>query len=662
MSNVLIRPSSGILEFNAGLAGGSGLQSLTGAARLTYDSFGGINLLSYASGTTGLDRFSVEGAQGKLFTITDQISGSLFSINDIGGLPILEVFDNNTIIAGGFNTKDFIISGNKIGIGGYPATGATGYKLYISGDINIDGEVRTSGLVLATSNALNASGSNLTNTINSFSGTFNQSGISLKNDITNLANSTDKFLRLDSTTQSIVGDKTFLGNVVIQNLTVTGTQSIASSSDLTIASNYIVINSGDQGGNGISLLSGGLRIDRGTGAAYPDAIFQYNENEKRFEFGVEGSLSGIAPIETLNTTISNLATTGNTLSNSISLMSGSFNNSGTNVINNINSLSGSLNTSGGNLISSINSLSGALNQSGINLSINISNVQTNLNLTGANLTELLRTGYLNLTSNQEITGVKNFITPPTINGLEIVTSNNIGDQINLVLQTGNQTISGIKTFTSPLFAPNLVYNTGNQIISGIKTFQSQPTLNGAPLLVSGTYGSVDIETARVNITNGSIEQNIRFLKTYGVNTKPIVVSNLYYTGLNDEIIAHQIQNVTSTGFTVSLSRPATGYSVNYWAMENTGASFLALGATTSIFAQRDNLQTGTTSQFINFTNTSLVNPPVLNLTLEDRNPTPTENFFLFKATGINRTGFFLYLSEPIPSGHTGYFLHTQVTP
>jgi hypothetical protein len=659
MSNVLIRPSSGVLEFNAGLAGGNSLQPLTGAARLTYDSFGGINLLSYASGSTGLDRFSVEGSQGKLFTITDQISGSLFSVNDVGGLPILEVFDNSAIIAGGFNAKDFIISGNKIGIGAYPDTG---YKLYITGNVNVDGDVRTSGLVLATSNALNASGSNLVSTINNLSGAFNSTGISLKSDITNLANSTNTFLRLDTTTQSIAGNKTFLGNVVIQNLTVTGTQSIASSSDLTIASNYIVINSGDQGANGISLLSGGLRIDRGTGVAYPDAVLQYNENQNRFEFGVEGSLSGIAPIETLNTTISNLATTGNTLSTLISLMSGSFNNSGTNVVRSINALSGSLNTSGSNLTNSINSLSGSLNQSGINLSINTSNVQTNLDLTGFNLIELLRTGYLNLTSNQEITGVKNFITPPTINGLTIVTSNNIGDQQNLVLQTGDQNISGIKTFFSALSAPNLVYNTGNQNVTGLKNFQVQPTLNGAPLLVSGTYGSVDIETARVDITDGSIEQGIRFLKNYGANTKPIVVSNLYYTGLNDEIIAHQIQNVTSTGFTVSLSRPATGYSVNYWAMENTGASFLALGARTSVFAQRNNLQTGTTSQFITFTNTSLVNPPVLSLTLEDRNPIPTENFFLFKATGINPTGFSLYLSEPIPSGHTGYFLHTQVTP
>ena len=662
MSNILIRPASGTLEFNASSAGSSGSQNLTGSSRLSYDNFGGLNILSYASGISGLDRFSVEGSQGKLFTITDQISGSLFSVNGIGGLPILEVFDNNTIIAGGFNARDFIISGNSIGIGRLPSTGVTGYKLHLSGNVNIDGEVRTSGLLVATSNALNTSGSNLVSTINGLSGALNNTGILLKTDITNLTNSTNTFLRLDSTTQSVAGNKTFLGNVVIQNLTVTGTQSIASSSNLTIASNFIVINSGDQGANGISLLSGGLRIDRGTGASFRDAIIQYNENNKRFEFGVEGSLSGIAPMETLNTTITNLGTTGNTLSNLIGFMSGSFNNTGINLTTRISSLSGSLNTSGTNLTQSINSLSGSLNQSGINLFIANSNVQTNLNLTGYNLNELLRTGYVNLISNQTISGTKNFATAPTVNGVSIVTSNNIGDQQNLVLQTGNQNVSGIKTFVSPLFAPNLVFNTGNQIISGIKTFHSQPTLSGAPLLVSGTFGSVDIETAKVDITNGSSEQNIRFIKNYGINTKPIVVASLYSTGINNEIISHQIQNVNYTGFTIALSKSVTGYSVNYWAMENTGANFLALGQRSSVFSQRNNLQTGVISQFITFTNTSLVNPPMINLTLEDKNVAPTENFFLFKATGINPTGFSLYLSQIIPSGETGYFLHTQVMP
>ena len=659
MPNVLIRPGSGILEFNTSSAGASGLQNLNSGTRLTYDNFGGINILSYASGVSGIDRFSVDGARGKLFSVADDLSGSLFSVNDIGGLPILEVFDDNTVVAGAFGANDLIISGSSVGIGRLPVPN---FKLVVTGNVNIEGDIRTTGQVLATLNTLNASGSNIVNTINNLSGAFNTTGINLRTDTTNLRNSTDTFLRLDNTAQSISGAKIFLGDVTIQNLTVTGTQSIASSSNLTVASNFIVINSGDQGANGITLVTGGFRIDRGTGINIPDAILQFNESTKRFEFGEEGSLSGIAPIETLNTTISNLFETGLTLTNSDNLMSGAFDLTGLNLSNSIGLLTGTLNSSGTNIVNFINSLSGTLNLSGSNLSIATSNVQTNLNLSGINLWNLVHTGFVNVIESQTVRGVKNFLDAPAINGLEIVTSNNIGDQKNLVLQTGDQTVSGIKTFVDGLFSPNIVYNTGDQNITGLKNFQVQPTLNGAPLLVSGTFGTVDIETARINIVNGSIEQDIRFLKNYGVNVRPIVVSNLYFTGINDDIIAHQIQNVTNTGFTVSLSRPATGYSLNYWAMENTGASFLALGATSSVFSQRNNLATGTTSQYITFTNTSLINPPILSFVLEDRNPVPTDNFFLFKATGINPTGFFLSFSEPIPPTHTGYFIHIQVTP
>jgi hypothetical protein len=44
--------------------------------------------------------------------------------------------------------------------------------------------------------------------------------------------------------------------------------------------------------------------------------------------------------------------------------------------------------------------------------------------------------------------------------------------------TGNQTISGVKTFATEIFAPNLVYITGNQTVSGIKNFQSIPLVSG----------------------------------------------------------------------------------------------------------------------------------------------------------------------------------------
>ena len=45
-------------------------------------------LIVNGSGSTVLD---VQGSQGQLFSITDSLSGSLFSVGDISGIPILEV-------------------------------------------------------------------------------------------------------------------------------------------------------------------------------------------------------------------------------------------------------------------------------------------------------------------------------------------------------------------------------------------------------------------------------------------------------------------------------------------------------------------------------------------------------------------------------------------
>jgi hypothetical protein len=46
--------------------------------------------------------FVVNGSQGELFSITDSLSGSLFSVNDISGLPILEVFSDGTTLIGDY--------------------------------------------------------------------------------------------------------------------------------------------------------------------------------------------------------------------------------------------------------------------------------------------------------------------------------------------------------------------------------------------------------------------------------------------------------------------------------------------------------------------------------------------------------------------------------
>jgi hypothetical protein len=66
-------------------------------------------LIVNGSGSTILD---IQGSQGQLFSVTDQLSGSLFSVNDISGIPIMEVFSNNTVNLGTFNAEAIKVSGS----------------------------------------------------------------------------------------------------------------------------------------------------------------------------------------------------------------------------------------------------------------------------------------------------------------------------------------------------------------------------------------------------------------------------------------------------------------------------------------------------------------------------------------------------------------------
>lgn len=155
MPNILINPNSGIIEFATGVAGGSSFISnvnFTGgssySARLSHDGFGGLNIVSFTTGSgiaySGIERFSIDGNNGRLFSITDNLSGSLFSVNDIAGLPIIEAFDNNTVVMGAFNRNDFVLTGNSLGLGGLPNTGTT--KLYVSGNVTVSGNIINSGI------------------------------------------------------------------------------------------------------------------------------------------------------------------------------------------------------------------------------------------------------------------------------------------------------------------------------------------------------------------------------------------------------------------------------------------------------------------------------------------------------------------------------------
>jgi hypothetical protein len=84
----------------------------------------------YQSGSTA---FNVAGSQGQLFSVTDELSGSLMSVNDISGIPILEVFSDDRVVAGQFGTNALVVNGANVGVG----TATPAYKLDVAGTVQI---------------------------------------------------------------------------------------------------------------------------------------------------------------------------------------------------------------------------------------------------------------------------------------------------------------------------------------------------------------------------------------------------------------------------------------------------------------------------------------------------------------------------------------------
>ena len=72
-------------------------------------------LVVNGSGSVILD---VQGSQGQLFSVTDQLSGSLFSVNDISGIPILAVSSDDSVKLGTFTKEAIKVSGSNAVITG----------------------------------------------------------------------------------------------------------------------------------------------------------------------------------------------------------------------------------------------------------------------------------------------------------------------------------------------------------------------------------------------------------------------------------------------------------------------------------------------------------------------------------------------------------------
>jgi hypothetical protein len=101
-----------------------------------------ITLRVLNSGTIGT--LSFEGSAGQLFSISDSLAGSIFSVNDISGIPSIEVFDTGEVRLAQYNGFVDILnstSATSTNSGALQVVGGVGIggNLYVGGSINSAG-------------------------------------------------------------------------------------------------------------------------------------------------------------------------------------------------------------------------------------------------------------------------------------------------------------------------------------------------------------------------------------------------------------------------------------------------------------------------------------------------------------------------------------------
>ena len=189
--------------------------------------------------------------------------------------------------------------------------------------------------------------------------------------------------------------------------------------------------------------------------------------------------------------------------------------------------------------------------------------------------------FVNTTGNQTIDGIKNFTSRPTFNGLPI-----------LVQGEG----SAIQT--------NTVFTTGNQTIGGIKNFTSRPTLNGIGLATTGEAGggSTSFDGNRIITAGVPGFQGV----TPGGNNVVTFLNNLFYPFQQASISLNNFGNnnirelgtsVSSLSFIGSISSGSLNLGVDVTSLVPFVGSQLtpAITPTTSFDISRSVNLTSTTS-------------------------------------------------------------------
>lgn len=83
---------------------------------------------------SGAEALRVDGTNGTLFSVVDDLSDSLMSVNNSAGLPVLEVFADDRVVAGQYGANDLVVRNNRVGIG----TSNPSYALDVQSNIGVE--------------------------------------------------------------------------------------------------------------------------------------------------------------------------------------------------------------------------------------------------------------------------------------------------------------------------------------------------------------------------------------------------------------------------------------------------------------------------------------------------------------------------------------------
>jgi hypothetical protein len=101
--NVLFNTVTGLtVNGNLTVTGNTNVRAFTGTSGVISGTGQNILTVIGSGNSTTSPIFSVLGSNGELFSVSDSLIGSLFSVNDISGLPIVEVFSDSTILMGNY--------------------------------------------------------------------------------------------------------------------------------------------------------------------------------------------------------------------------------------------------------------------------------------------------------------------------------------------------------------------------------------------------------------------------------------------------------------------------------------------------------------------------------------------------------------------------------